>query len=160
MTRGRRPNVSAIWVAGAGVAAVTAIAAYFGFSVLRGSGDTEVTEATLAAEGEPIYAEFCASCHGADLEGQPNWRTPLPTGGLPAPPHDETGHTWHHADRQLFELTKFGGQSVAPVGFQSNMPAFEDRLSDREINAALAFIRSRWPSSIQERQRRLSERDQ
>lgn len=158
MTTGRRLSKPVLWMAGVGTVVAIAFAAYFGIAAIRGAGDTEVPEATLVAEGGPIYAEFCASCHGADLEGQPNWRTPLPTGGLPAPPHDETGHTWHHADQLLFELTKFGGQSVAPAGFQSNMPAFEDRLTDREINAALAFIRSRWPVSIQERQQRLSQR--
>lgn len=156
MTTGPRNSRPLHWAAGA--VAVIAIAAYVGVAAIRGGGEIEVPEATLAAEGEPIYAEFCASCHGADLEGQPNWRTPLPSGGLPAPPHDETGHTWHHADRQLFALTKFGGQSSAPAGFQSNMPAFADRLTDREIFAVLAYIRSRWPSAIQDRQRRLSER--
>ena len=134
------------------------IAGYFGLPVLDGNGHADVSDAALAGEGEPIYAEFCASCHGANLEGQPNWRTPLPTGGLPAPPHDETGHTWHHADQQLFALTKFGGQRSAPAGFQSNMPPFEGQLSDREIRAVLAYIRSRWPVAIQQRQRRITER--
>ncbi len=29
------------------------------------------------------------------------------------------------------------------------MPAFADQLSDREIWAVLAFIKSRWPADIQ-----------
>ena len=127
---------------------------------MPGSNPVLPSEAALAAEGEPIYAEYCAACHGANLEGQPNWRSPLPTGGLPAPPHDETGHTWHHPDQLLFEITKYGGQAVAPAGFQSNMPAFGDQLTDQQISAVLAFIRSRWPRSIQDRQRRLTERAQ
>ena len=45
------------------------------------------------AQGETLYVQSCASCHGANLEGQPDWRTPDATGRLPAPPHDETGHT-------------------------------------------------------------------
>jgi mono/diheme cytochrome c family protein len=61
------------------------------------------------AQGKALYAESCASCHGANLEGQPDWRTPGPDGRLPAPPHDETGHTWHHPDRVLFQYTKLGG---------------------------------------------------
>ena len=148
----------AVWVIGAAIVAAIGLAAYFGRDFLTDARDFGVSEATLAAEGEPIYAAFCASCHGANLEGQPNWRTRLPTGGLPAPPHDETGHTWHHADQQLFALTKFGGQRSAPAGFQSNMPPFEGQLSDREIRAVLAYIRSRWPVTIQERQRRITER--
>ena len=157
MKAGRPPGRPVHWIVGGGVA-VIGIAAYFGIALLPGAENDGPTDAMLAAEGERIYAEFCASCHGADLEGQPNWRTPLPTGGLPAPPHDETGHTWHHPDQLLFNITKFGGQQGAPAGFQSNMPAFGDRLTDREIKAALAFIRSRWPITIQGRQRRLSER--
>lgn len=157
-----RPKLSkpALWGAAAIVIAAVGGGAYLGISAVVGDGGREVPAAALIAEGEPLYAEFCASCHGANLEGQPNWRTPLPTGGLPAPPHDETGHTWHHADQLLFTITKFGGQQGAPAGFQSNMPAFGDRLSDRDINAALAFIKSRWPASIQARQQRLSQRAQ
>ena len=46
--------------------------------------------------GETLYAVHCAVCHGANLEGQLDWQTPDENGILPAPPHDETGHTWHH----------------------------------------------------------------
>src|SRR5947209_5586307 len=60
------------------------------------------------AQGARIYAQDCAACHGARLEGQPEWRRRLPNGRLPAPPHDESGHTWHHADRVLFAITKNG----------------------------------------------------
>jgi mono/diheme cytochrome c family protein len=102
----------------------------------------------LVALGEQVYAQQCASCHGADLEGQPDWQRQLPDGGLPAPPHDASGHTWHHPDVLLFGITKFGGQALAPAGFKSNMPAFADQLSDREIWAVLAFIKSRWPADI------------
>ena len=60
---------------------------------------TESTpEAADIAQGEDLYREYCAACHGADLEGQPDWRSAGPDGVLPAPPHDETGHTWHHPD--------------------------------------------------------------
>ena len=48
----------------------------------------------LVALGKRIYAEHCASCHGANLEGQPNWRIRKPDGRMPAPPHDSSGHTW------------------------------------------------------------------
>ena len=136
--------------------AIVIAGALAGYVFMPGSDPVSPAEAALIAEGEPIYAEYCATCHGANLEGQPNWQSPLPTGGLPAPPHDETGHTWHHSDQQLFEITKFGGQARAAEGFQSNMPAFGDQLTDQQIWAILAFIRSRWPKSIQDRQRRLS----
>lgn len=102
----------------------------------------------LVALGADVYAEHCASCHGAELEGESDWQRFLPDGGLPAPPHDASGHTWHHPDVLLFGITKFGGQALAPAGFKSNMPAFGERLDDREIWAVLAFIKSRWPAEI------------
>ena len=66
---------------------------------------------------------------------------------MPAPPHDETGHTWHHADALLFALTKQGlVPPYAPAGYESDMPAFGQTLSDEEIWAVLAFIKSHWTS--------------
>jgi mono/diheme cytochrome c family protein len=103
--------------------------------------------------GRQVYAAQCASCHGANLEGQPNWQQELPDGRRPAPPHDESGHTWHHNDQSLFGTVKFGGQATAPAGYKSNMPAFGGTLSDAEIRAALAFIKSTWPPEIQAAQR-------
>ena len=100
------------------------------------------------ALGQKLYAEQCASCHGANLAGQENWRSPLADGSLPAPPHDQDGHTWHHPDGLLIRIIKFGGASVAPEDFNSGMPAFEDSLTDEEISATLAFIKSRWPKEI------------
>jgi mono/diheme cytochrome c family protein len=97
------------------------------------------------ALGAKIYAENCAVCHGAKLEGQPNWREKLPSGRMPAPPHDESGHTWHHTDEVLFGITKYGvTPKYAPPGYQSDMPAFGGKLSDDEIWAALSFIGSHW----------------
>ena len=111
--------------------------------------------------GQAVYAQHCAVCHGANLEGQPHWKQTLPTGGLPAPPHDATGHTWHHADTLLFKIVKFGGQSgVADPSFQSNMPAFQHVLSNAEIWAVLAFIKSRWPPKIRTFQDRVNAREQ
>ncbi|NNG05652.1 MAG: cytochrome c [Inquilinus sp.] len=127
-------------------------------NVRPAAGLADPNDAALVALGRQVYAAECAACHGARLEGEPDWRQPLESGGRPAPPHDETGHTWHHPDSQLFALTKYGGQPFSPAGYQSNMPAFEDRLTDREIEAALAFIKSTWPDQIRARQRRISAR--
>ena len=95
--------------------------------------------------GEKVYGAQCASCHGAKLEGQPNWRQRLPNGRLPAPPHDESGHTWHHPDPVLFAITKNGMvPPYAPKDYESDMPAYAGRLSDDEIWAALAYVKSHW----------------
>ncbi|MBA4782137.1 MAG: cytochrome c [Rhizobiales bacterium] len=104
---------------------------------------TPVT-AEQVALGQDLYAANCASCHGANLEGQPDWRRRNENGRMPAPPHDESGHTWHHADRPLFTITKLGLGAVVP-GYESDMPAFDGILSDAEIAAVLAYIKSTWP---------------
>lgn len=99
------------------------------------------------ALGAKIYAQNCAACHGSKLEGQPNWRGRLPNGRMPAPPHDESGHTWHHPDRVLFGITKNGlVPPYAPRGYESDMPGFGGKLTDEEIWAVLAYIKSYWIS--------------
>ena len=101
------------------------------------------------ALGAKVYARECASCHGANLEGQPNWKVTLPNGRHPAPPHDDSGHTWHHPDHMLFAIVKNGlAPPYAPAGYQSDMPAFGAKLSDEEIWAALAFIKSHWSREV------------
>ncbi len=81
-----------------------------------------------------------------------------PNGRLPAPPHDASGHTWHHADQDLFALTKHGPAPFAPPGYQSDMPAFADKLTDQEIRDVLAYIKSTWPPEIQARQTAITEK--
>ena len=73
--------------------------------------------------GRQLYLTNCASCHGTSLEGQPDWMVRKPNGRIPAPPHDATGHTWHHSDEQLFRLTKEGLAAIAP-GYETDMTAF------------------------------------
>lgn len=89
-------------------------------------------------EGRAIYEAQCAACHGAQLEGQSDWQMPLPSGRLPAPPHDATGHTWHHPDDILFRIVKEGTAAIVGGGYESNMPGFADVLSDAEVRAVLA----------------------
>lgn len=104
--------------------------------------------------GQTLYSEKCASCHGASLEGQPDWRTPDEDGVLPAPPHDETGHTWHHDNQLLFEYTRLGGEEALAArgvtGLASGMPGFGDALTDDDIWDILAYIRSAWPDRVQQ----------
>ncbi len=113
-------------------------------SAAPGAGDV--------ANGQRLYGEYCASCHGANLEGEPDWRRPKPDGTLPAPPHDASGHTWHHDDGLLFEYTKLGGQAALAArgitDFRSGMPAFGHVLSDSDIRDILAYIKSTWPERI------------
>ena len=143
----------AIIAAGAAVAGLVAIAVLAqqrdsgaGTEDLTFLGELMTTEEV--AIGRELYAESCASCHGVNLEGQPDWKRRLENGRMPAPPHDETGHTWHHSDEDLFTITKSGVEAVVP-GYESDMPAFEGVLTDEQIRAILAYIKSTWP----ERQR-------
>ncbi len=106
-------------------------------------------DAPFVAMGQDLYLENCASCHGANLEGEANWRRRNARGRLPAPPHDETGHTWHHPDGVLFQLTKFGPAALVGEGYESDMPGYEGTLTDEEILAILSFIKSEWPEEIQ-----------
>lgn len=141
-------------IAGGFVVGLVAGAVYL--STGSETGDTKLladhTDTDLVALGRDVYASQCAACHGANLEGQPGWRTRKPNGRLPAPPHDASGHTWHHDDLSLFRLTKFGLSAVVGQPVETDMPAFEGVLSDREIWAVLAYIKSRWPENIRQRQ--------
>ena len=113
-------------------------------------------DSTLVARGRTVYAEHCASCHGANLEGQPDWRHRLPNGRMPAPPHDSTGHTWHHSNKQLFEMTKNGTAGMMP-GYETDMPAYKDIISDADIWAGISFIENTWPADIRARQQRMDQ---
>ncbi len=118
----------------------------------------EPTTLAEIATGREVYVESCASCHGAGLEGQPDWQRRLENGRMPAPPHDESGHTWHHSDRNLFIITRGGVGAVVP-GYESDMPAFEEVLTDEEIAAVLAYIKSTWPKLQREFQAEVSAND-
>lgn len=108
--------------------------------------------------GARLYAAHCAQCHGRDLEGAPDWRARRADGRLPAPPHDVSGHTWHHPDSVLFEITKHGMvPPYAPEDYQSDMPAYEGILGDDEIRDVLDYIKSRWPRREREYQEMLTE---
>ncbi len=142
------------------VGAVIIGAAAILYSVIRGSGPVFIDPAdqALVMQGKAIYANNCAACHGESLQGQPNWRDRMPNGRLPAPPHDKTGHTWHHPDAMLVDMVKNGlvPGKTAPPGYVSDMPAYRDILSDQEIIAVLAYIKSRWPPKVLEAQKEVT----
>jgi mono/diheme cytochrome c family protein len=146
------------FIAGGGVAVLTILGlmAWDRFTAVPFDG----TDTQQVARGQGVYNERCASCHGKHLEGQPNWREREPNGFLPAPPHDASGHTWHHPDDVLLGITKRGLAPYAPPGYESDMPAFGDTLTDHDIRAALAYIKSQWPPEIRERQAAITKQAQ
>lgn len=156
-------NRKAVVILGAAMIFIVASGAYFWQQNL-GSIDSNLTilgkqvTAEQISNGRETYAANCASCHGDNLEGQPDWQRRLENGRMPAPPHDESGHTWHHSDQVLFTITKFGVGAVV-ADYESDMPAFADNLSDEETVAVLAFIKSTWPERPREAQAKITAND-
>jgi mono/diheme cytochrome c family protein len=145
----------------AGIAVSGALAAVVLYDRAGGgmSSPPDLREPRRIAAGKLVYDAHCASCHGRNLEGQPDWMSRLPSGRLPAPPHDDSGHTWHHPNGVLFALTKHGMKPpYAPEGYSSDMPAFARILSDDDIWNALAFIQSRWSDRVRTRHDQLTQK--
>ena len=150
-----RPRRVVILSAAVGLAAVVAVVAGR-FSSRTESGSLTDDPRTLSL-GAKVYQERCAACHGTKLEGQANWRERGSDGMLPAPPHDASGHTWHHPDDILFRITKYGVAKVANIpDYRSAMPAFEGVLSDAEILAVLAWVKAQWPTDTRSKQEQIN----
>ena len=109
--------------------------------------------------GKSVYVQNCASCHGVKLEGQKDWMSRLPDGLMPAPPHDETGHTWHHSDKYLFMITKYGIEDIIGQKYPNNMPAYKDILSNKEIISVLSYIKSTWPNKVKKIHDQINDRE-
>jgi mono/diheme cytochrome c family protein len=131
--------------------ALTALLAAPLQAAATGPGLLRPDDPALVAGGRALYADYCASCHGAALEGADNWRERRADGRLPAPPHDPSGHTWHHNDAQLFAMTKYGVAALVGGDYESDMVGFGDVLSDAEIIAVLSYIKSTWPGRVRAR---------
>jgi mono/diheme cytochrome c family protein len=116
----------------------------------------DADNAALVDRGGELYQTNCGGCHGRRLQGQALWQLKDQYVGRRAPPHDATGHTWQHADEDLFHMAKYGRFAAAPADLKSYMPAFEHMLSDDELIAVLAFIKSRWPTGIRASQSMLN----
>lgn len=134
------------------------IVAFLGILVLTScgndgpnDGDERPADQETIMLGERVYQANCATCHGPEGEGEPNWQSPREDGTYPAPPHDSSGHTWHHPDAVLLDIIRRGGQAVyGREGFRSGMPAWGDQLSDDEIRAVLAYIKTLWGAEERE----------
>ncbi|WP_299782861.1 cytochrome c [uncultured Roseobacter sp.] len=140
--------------------ALLLLVALSGVLLTGGSVPLAVSDQPNLARREAIYAEACAACHGANLQGEPNWRSPGPDGRLPAPPHDATGHTWHHSDRVLLDITMRGTAAVVGRGYESNMPGFGDTYSEDELRDVLEWIKTQWPERERAHQAQVTAQDE
>ena len=139
------------FVIGMGILLVGAVIYHFSSPVYEAEASIVLkhNDDAIIDLGRVVYAENCGSCHGVALEGGANWRQRDVDGYLPAPPHDETGHTWHHSDSYLFLMTKYGIETMIGKSYPNNMPAYEDKLTDEEILAALSCTKGTWSGPIQ-----------
>lgn len=92
--------------------------------------------------GELVYKEYCEACHGANLGGQPNWKKPNAEGKYPSPPHNDSGHTWHHPDAVLKQIILEGGNGNPDA--KTNMPAFRGKLTPIQVDGVLDYFKSTW----------------
>jgi S-disulfanyl-L-cysteine oxidoreductase SoxD len=114
-------------------------------------------DAAIVEQGKEVYKQNCASCHGTDLEGDPQWQVRRENGKLRAPPHDVSGHTWHHPEQTLFFLVKHGiVKLLNNKPYPNDMPIFGEKISDDEILAVLSHIKSTWPEHLQKTHDQLS----
>jgi len=104
------------------------------------------------ARGQQVYTQHCATCHGANGQGAPGWATPGPDGLYLPPAHDDSGHTWHHPDRVLYETIRNGMGDPLRSNSPLRMPAFAGRLSDTEIRALIEYLKIFWSDEYRQYQ--------
>ena len=85
-----------------------------------------------ASRGERLYYAYCAQCHGVDGSG--SWRAAL----FLLRPGDLAERSRGESDRYLFDIIKQGG---SPIG-RPGMPAFGYQMTDADIEALVAYIRT------------------
>ena len=114
------------------------------------------TDSKLMIErGKIAYNNNCVSCHMINLAGAEDWKGVDEDGHRKAPPLNGTGHTWHHDDKTLHAIIKYGLAKLVK-NYEGKMIGFEDKLSDKEIDSILAYLKSFWPIEKYEYQIQMS----
>ena len=112
--------------------------------IARANGETPVPDVDSINSGRAIYEQHCASCHGANAEGAPNWQERDARGELPAPPHNAEGHTWRHSDAALYEMVSKGWRDPFNKSKRLTMPAFGGEMSPAQIRAVIGYLKTLW----------------
>ncbi|MBW3606549.1 MAG: cytochrome c [Actinobacteria bacterium] len=116
-------------------------------AVLAAIAMTGCTPANLTAQqqeehGAALYQANCATCHGGATGGD--------IADIP-PRHNAEGHTWHHLECELLAIIRNGMPHRSGLPDDApTMPAFRDRLTDDEIRAILAHIKTWWTDQQQQ----------
>lgn len=111
---------------------------------IASAADAPPLDPDQARTGRAVYEQHCASCHGVNAEGAPNWQDRDEHGELPAPPHDAQGHTWRHSDAELYEMVSKGWRDPFNKTKRLTMPAFNDPLSPQQIHAVITYLKTLW----------------
>lgn len=100
-------------------------------------------DTNVLALGERVFQKNCAACHGYAGEAKPGWQKPGPDGKLLPPPLDDNGWTWRLSASQMKQFILQG----SPAG-RGNMPAWQGKLSEQELDAVVTWITSLWSDAI------------
>lgn len=109
----------------------------------------------MIERGKIVYQNNCISCHMVNLSGAKNWKGLDEDGHRKAPPLNGTGHTWHHDDKTLHSIIKYGLAKLVK-DYEGKMMGFGNNLSDKEIDSVLAYLKSYWPKDKYDNQINLS----
>ncbi len=113
----------------------------------------QVHEQVQLQEGEIIYQQYCAGCHGVQGEGQPNWERQNALGELPAPPHNMEGHTWKHSDAMLYRIISEGWRDPWNKTERLTMPAFGNILTPLQIKLVTNYLKTLWTPEQRQHQK-------
>lgn len=115
--------------------------AHSGHTTVPGADEPvqRVQDFARIANGKRVFTRHCAECHGANAEGDPNWRYRDASGQFPPPALNGTAHAWHHPLDELHGTIRDG---------VNNMPAWGAVLSPEEIDDTIAWFQSLWPDEV------------
>jgi mono/diheme cytochrome c family protein len=101
-------------------------------------GSDTATPARIAA-GKALFADTCQACHGVagigEAPGDPSAKDEF---GFKAPALNNDAHAWHHSDAGLRETIHKGSPR------NERMIAWEEQMSDDDIDSILAYVKSTW----------------
>ncbi|GMR20240.1 MAG: hypothetical protein BMS9Abin36_0835 [Gammaproteobacteria bacterium] len=113
--------------------------------VLIGINDLALAETgkapdpAAAKRGEPLYQQYCQSCHGVKGVGEPAPPVFLRRSDyFPAPALNDSQHAWHHSDENILRTIMNGSPRV------SRMPAWKGKITVKQAQDIIAYMKSLW----------------